>query len=570
MKILVMSLLRIGDVAMATPVLSALRLKFGRDAQIDLLVNSQAAGIAPLISGGSASVGRVIVFDREAMQRGLGRADIPFFDSYERLNELVDRLNGESYDLSINLTHSRLSGWMMSLVNSKEKMGLVFDGEGRASFGTNWFRYLNSQVEADGAEVFHFTEVFRFGLGLGAISTTEPSMFETENGKLEAAEVFENWKVDSKTLVAIQALTSDSKKDWGLARMSEMLERLSQRTPDAAFVIIGAPSERERLEPMVNALSEKGVGLRLAIVGLEGAFSLVKRANLLISVDTSIKHFAACAGTPILEISLGSSDPYRTGAYRHGSLIVKSRELCSPCVHSKACHREKQFCAMGVPSDAVAMLAGEMLAGRSFQLRSIAEAYREEIDVLTVDLKSNGVFAAASILEPFSEQAIGRWIDLTCRKLWLESQRGTGVDAMGSEALKLGQFLRHLHPTNSDVEWKLLLTDLERQVASIEGRLNSFKTEIRALHGSFEDPRRLRDYVRGLISFREKMRHSALLSSFRAVLDLVIEDDISPPFTRFRRIVDAIGEIDNRTQIHLRLIRSLGSGIEDIVGVDKL
>ena len=225
---------------------------------------------------------------------------------------------------------------------------------------------------------------------------------------------------------------------------------------------------------------------------------------------------------------------------------------------------------MGVPSDAVAMLAGEMLAGRSFQLRSIAEAYREEIDVLTVDLKSNGVFAAASILEPFSEQAIGRWIDLTCRKLWLESQRGTGVDAMGSEALKLGQFLRHLHPTNSDVEWKLLLTDLERQVASIEGRLNSFKTEIRALHGSFEDPRRLRDYVRGLISFREKMRHSALLSSFRAVLDLVIEDDISPPFTRFRRIVDAIGEIDNRTQIHLRLIRSLGSGIEDIVGVDKL
>jgi len=43
MKILVMSLLRIGDVAMAAPVLRDLRVKFGQEAQIDLLVNSQAA-----------------------------------------------------------------------------------------------------------------------------------------------------------------------------------------------------------------------------------------------------------------------------------------------------------------------------------------------------------------------------------------------------------------------------------------------------------------------------------------------------------------------------------------------
>ncbi len=140
---------------------------------------------------------------------------------------------------------------------------------------------------------------------------------------------------------------------------------------------------------------------------------------------------------------------------------------------------------------------------------------------------------------------------------------------MGSEALRLGEFLRAIHPTVSDFEWRFLLGDFDKQASMIEGRLNGFKTEIRALHGSYEDPRRMRDYVRGLIGFREKMRNSALLGSFRSVLDLVIEDDISPPFTRFRRIVDVIGEIDRRTTIHLRLIRALGRHIEEGIGVEK-
>ncbi len=79
----------------------------------------------------------------------------------------------------------------------------------------------------------------------------------------------------------------------------------------------------------------------------------------------------------------------------------------------------------------------------------------------------------------------------------------------------------------------------------------------------------MREYVKGLIGFREKMRTSALLGSFRSALDQVIEDDISPPFTRFRRIVDAISEIDRRTTIHLRLIRSLENHMDNGAGVDK-
>lgn len=564
MKILVMSLLRIGDVAMAAPVLRDLRIKFGPDAQIDLLINSQASAIAPMI----ASVDRILIFERETLQKGLGRIDVPFFDSYERLNAFVDRMNSESYDLTINLTHSRLSGWLMNVVDAKEKQGLVFDANGRASFGSNWFRYLNTQVDADGSEVFHFSDVFRFALRVEGVQSNLPALQETIEGRAEADAFAGDW-CDASNLVCVQALTSDTKKEWGVEKFQKTLASFSVRAPGAKIAILGAPNERERLQSLVDSLVESGVSARLAIVGFEGAFSLVKRARLVISLDTSIKHLAANAGSPVLEISLGSSDPYRTGAYADGSVIVKSRELCAPCVHSKPCHREKKFCALGIPTDAVAMIAGEMYEGRGFQIRAIAEEYRLEMDVLCVDTKNTGAFAAAMVLEPFSEQSIGRWIDLACRRIWLSNMSGSGLDGMGTEALRLGEFLRAIHPSVSDFEWRFLLSDFEKQATSIEGRLNGFKTEIRALHGSYEDPRRMRDYVRALIGFREKMRNSALLGSFRSVLDQVIEDDISPPFTRFKRIVDTIGEIDRRTTIHLRLIRSLQSHIEESIEVEK-
>lgn len=564
MKILVMSLLRIGDVAMAAPVLRDLRIKCGPDAKIDLLVNSQAAAIAPLIG----SVDRILVFERETLQKGLGRIDVPFFDSYERLSAFVDRLNSEAYDLVVNLTHSRLSGWLMNVVEAKEKQGLVFDPNARASFGSAWFRYLNTQVDADGTEVFHFTDVFRFALKLEGVQSRHATLEETDQGRSEAEAVTTDW-ADPSNLVCVQALTSDTKKEWGVENFSEMLAAFAIRAPRARIAILGAPNERERLEPLVASLAGKGVDAKLVIVGFEGAYSLVKRARLVVSLDTSIKHLAANAGTPILEICLGSSDPYRTGAYADGTVIVKSRELCAPCVHAKPCHREKKFCALGIPSEAVAMIAGEMFEGRGFQIRSIADEYRQEMDVLCVDTKKIGAFAAASVLETFSEKSVGRWIDLACRRIWLDDAGGNGLDGMGTQAQRLGEFLKAIHPSVSNFEWRFLLGDFEKQVASIEGRLNGFKTEIRALHGTFEDPRRMRDYVRALIGFREKMRGSALLGSFCASLDLVIEDDISPPFTRFRRIVDAIGEIDRRTAIHLRLIRALQRQIEETIGVEK-
>lgn len=553
MKILVISLLRIGDIVLSAPVLRGLRERHP-EAEIHLLINKQFAGIAPLVP----YVDRFFHFDRAEMQKGLGEPSRPLFDSYELLASLVDELNGQNYDLAVNLTHSRLSGWLMSVIEAKQRTGLCFDNTGRAGFGSSWFRFLNTQVEAEGEEVFHFTDVFRFALGVGE-EVHRPALIETLAGAVEATRAITEMCGESDGFIAVQALTSDAKKDWGLNRFEEALTQFAARYPSVPVAIVGAPFESERLMPLVNGLRDRGVKAHAAILSFEGAFSLIKRAKLLLTCDTSIKHLACAARTPVVEISLGSADYHRTGAYLHGSVIIQSREMCAPCQHSKSCHRESHACAVRIPASVVAMVTGEIFGGRVFQMKAIAEEYKNEVDILRVESRASGFWAAYSVLEPFTEDAIGRWVDLACRKIWLETSQGKDGREIefGTETRRLAMLLRGIHTGVSDLEWRHLLGDFERQVMMLEGRLNSFKTGIRVLHGTYEDPRAIQNFVKHLIGFRDKIRPSALLGSFKGVLDQVIEDDISPPFTRFRRIVDAVSEIERRAQIDLRLIRGL-------------
>jgi ADP-heptose:LPS heptosyltransferase len=550
LKILVMSLLRIGDIAMSAGVLRDLRAKYP-EARIDLLLNQQCAQIAPLLP----YVDRFIYFDRQRLQKGLGDATVPFFESYELLSELLETVGDENYDLSLNLTQNRLSGWLMGLIEAKQRIGLVLDQDGRASFNSNWFRYMNTQIDHDGTEVFHFNDIFRFALGLDEIQTARPIMKETDAGKADALAI----AGETQHLVAVQMLSSDLKKDYPLPAYTAALATFATRHPEVTLAILAAPFEKERLQPVVDALVNDGHRAVLAVTSFEAAYSLLKRSKLTITLDTSIKHLAAAAGSPILEICLGSSDPYRTGADQNGAVILRSKEACAPCTHSKACHRESQFCATRVPPDAVALLASEVYSRRHFQLQAIAEEYSEEIEVLRVERNALGFWAAPSLTEPLSEASVGRWIDLLCRKMWIQGTKNQDSlsSTLGSEMLKLADFFKALHPKVSEIEWRHLLEDFERRAMDIEGRINGFKTGIRHLHGTYEDPKQMRDFVRSLMTFREKTRTSPLFASFKKALDQVIEDDVSPAFTRFRHIHDVVNEIENRTKIHLKILRAV-------------
>ncbi len=556
-KILVLCLLRLGDIVLATPVLRGLREKHP-GTEIHVLINGQFAQIRELIP----YVDKVHVFERDELQRGLGEAKRGLFEPYERLRALVARLESERYGRIVNLTQNRLSGYLAQSIQGPEKIGLALGADGMAAFNSPWFRYLNAQADEDGERVFHYTDVFRFALGLQD-GPRRPSLQESEAGRAEADALLR----PGRKCLLVQPLTSDVKKDWGLDRFAEMARLFAAGHPEFEILLLGAPAERARLEPVAAALSAQGVRARLAICSLAGVYSLLLRAHGLVTGDTSIKHLACAAGVPLVELSLGSSDYRRTGAYLQNSVIIQARELCAPCPHSKACHRDRHACAERIPPAAVAMAISETIAGNRHQLRVIAEEFADDLEILRVEVEESGFWAAHSVLEPFTEAGVARWLWMSGRKIHLEEERAKplgGWGELGTEAVRLEHLLRRVYPSATPADWAHLLDALERQAAMVEARLGGFEAGLKSLYGSYEDPERLRAFVKTLIAFREKLKPAPALAAPRSSLDRLIDDGLAPPFVRFRRIVDAIQELRATTDIEIRLIRSLRDRMETV------
>ena len=100
-------------------------------------------------------------------------------------------------------------------------------------------------------------------------------------------------------------------REWPHERWLELARRLAER--NTLFLITGAPSDLPRIEPLVAQL--RAAGLRAEpFVSPDGFRTLayvLRRARLVVSVNTGVMHLAAIAGAPVIAIN----GPNRNGRW---------------------------------------------------------------------------------------------------------------------------------------------------------------------------------------------------------------------------------------------------------------
>ncbi len=554
MKILAVNLLRLGDIIMTVPALRALR-KAHPHAELHVLINSQFKSVTSLLP----FVDQFHFLDRNNLQSGLGEGDTALLHSFDLLKETVDQLNSKKFDRLYNFTHNSLSAWLSSLIDSKEKIGLSYDQAAQAHFGSNWFSYLNHQTEFEGKDVFHYSDIFQFSV-THSNKRSSLALKETVSGRAEASRL----RANREDIVFIQALSSDPKKDWGVERWKKFVSEFAQFHKEATFMFLAAPNEAAQLASIVNELAASGIRAEIAVCSLEGALSLLQEGRLLITADTAIKHIASATQIPMVELCLGSSDPYRTGAYRDNVYIVRSKESCSPCVHSRGCHREKQFCAINTGTQALVSIASCVYSGNTHLIKVVADEFSDQIEVLRTDLKQCGFWTASPVTENLSESAISRWLERCALKLYLNSpaNQTDRSDEFLNEIENLSRTLKQTFPEISQAEWNHIFDDVERRINSIETRLTGFQYSLRGLASNYESPLLMKHFIEDLRNFRDRLRPSGYLRAKGEALDWVIEDERSTAFVRYRRISNSLNEMHGRTQIEMKLVRFLKNQME--------
>lgn len=429
MKILVVSLLRLGDLVMQAPALTTLKKRFP-SSEIHLLTNESNKNIVPLLP----AIDKVHYFPRNLLQKSLCDAEAPSVWAYNKLNDFVACLNQENFYLKVNLTHNWLSGHVMSLINSDESLGLQLYDNGVAQFGSPWFRYLNNISSVYTGPQFHWSDIYQ--MGCGAEERTDTRLTATSTGEAEARDILKLIPINKKIIV-FQIFSSDVKKNWALTNWLALAGRLFELQKDSHIVFLGAPNEKEQLLQLANSRPE--LNITVATPGLEGAYSFLNKSHLLVTVDTSIKHIASATQTAIIELVLGSSQFQSTGAAQDGAILIRSKQKCAPCKHSSPCSQVRHECAFDINPELVAQIAMQKMNGQKVNITDLADAYLNTVEIFLTRASGLGYIQFEKIND--SNDFVNRAVQLTAWYHLLEGKNKIESPTYGSISYKLFQKL---------------------------------------------------------------------------------------------------------------------------------
>lgn len=297
----------IGDMVMATPILSDLRKAYP-NARITAMCR---APVCDLLRE-DPEVDELFCFSKTS---GFSRRN-------DKKN-IIEKLRMGKYDLGILLTHSFSSAWWFWQGKVKTRLG--YDCNGRRLL-------LTHQVPwPDNIDRQHLVLTYKMLLEpLGIpVSDTTPRLFLSEREVREAKQLLKQQGVRSESVVVgiNPGATYGSAKCWLPERFREVTEKLLQ-DPRIVIVYFGDQATATLVKEICQGLPSRVINLA-GLTSLRELASLISLCDVLLTNDSGPMHIADALGTKIVAL-FGSTSEIVTGPYRTGKVIHKHVE-CSPC-----------------------------------------------------------------------------------------------------------------------------------------------------------------------------------------------------------------------------------------------
>lgn len=334
-NILIIKLRYIGDVLLATPVLTALRRQFPA-ARLTMAVNR---GTEDMLKD-NPDINDVLVIDRGGLA-----AEIGFLRDVRR----------RRFDCVIDLTDGDRSAAMAWASGARVRIG--FNDEHR------WRGLLYTSVVSTSA-------VHRVERDLAAVRALginpkhdKPVLRLTPQEDGDAVSLLQQIgarggrdSVD-RPLVLLHPGARYWFKSWPVERFAELADRLCDQ---GCRVLVGGATQDRVTAKAIHKQARSAPSLLAGRVSLRQFAAVVKQCALFIGNDTGAMHIAAAVGTPIVAL-FGPSNPAEWGP-RGESVTVLSKNLdCRPCFHP-TCTRGEGNCMRQISVDEVCAAASRWLA----------------------------------------------------------------------------------------------------------------------------------------------------------------------------------------------------------------
>lgn len=338
-NILVNALVNLGDVVLTTSALALIKKNFP-DTRITMLVKSvvkDAVIDSPVVDD-------VIVLDYKAKE-----------NSFSKMRELIKDIRRRNFDLAISFDRKLRPALITFLARIPRRVcpSKVFDdNKSRVTLlYTDVIEIshdLNKTLQAE-----TYQEIVRKFFNIeGHAEPVFPKKLSPVADKLLAR------LPNAKFKIALCVKGTFPLKTWSKEYFAEVVRELRQRY-DAAFFIIGAPSDRTYADEVIAACGGS-IENFCGETSLTDLANLFRRADLFITVDTGATHIAATTGVKMVTM-YGCTSPDRWHPINPNAVALTSREPCCPCT-KKICAEPR--CLQNVKPAQVIDIANKFLASR--------------------------------------------------------------------------------------------------------------------------------------------------------------------------------------------------------------
>jgi lipopolysaccharide heptosyltransferase II len=342
-NLLVVELLYIGDVIAITPTIRALKQKFPKS-KIDIMLRPSMKDVLT----GNPNINRIITCDKQDLEKGF--------------NLLVNKLKGK-YDLAV-LLHPGvdIGNYKVSKLLKKSeipfRIGCTKVGflEGKGFFMHRKTRptfELKHKME-DNLDVVRTIGADATDKHLEIYTTKEAQSYVDNSLKKEGIT-----KKDFITI--IHAAPQHKTHEWIVERFANVANELIKKYK-AKIIFTGSQEDKEYNQKIISLMKEKALNFA-GKTDIKQFFAMIKRANLVISVDTSAMHVAAAFNKPVIAL-FGAGNPKIWQPYCEKSIVIfKEKDSCTSCMKHKC---EKGYTCMRAITEKDVFDAVEKLKKESF------------------------------------------------------------------------------------------------------------------------------------------------------------------------------------------------------------
>lgn len=295
MNILLIQLKRIGDLILTTPAIAALREKFP-EATLSLVVAPAVEGLLPAISG----------IDKVFVVRG--KAD-------DALDWIA--LAWGKFDYCLDFTRNDRSSFLTLLSQARKRITADHPNLRTKLRARSYNELVESPVRSLHTVDYHLALL----KPLGIHDASRAIRLDLPDSAVENAEQLLNATQAADEFVILHPGSARAEKFWDVERWAQLIDHCV-REREMTCVLTGGRSPMER-----NQIAAIKSASRSNVIDLSGKTdlltlaALVRKARLLITVDSAPMHFAAAWGTPQV-VLFGPTNPFHWHPRSESSLVL--------------------------------------------------------------------------------------------------------------------------------------------------------------------------------------------------------------------------------------------------------